>query len=69
MAGKDFFRCSVTERVALLTIDLPPLNILRFEYYAELCRTMIDLIETEKANVVVLTGIRQISEGSEGGNR
>jgi enoyl-CoA hydratase len=60
MADKDFFRCSVTERVALLSIDRPPLNILSFEYYAELCRTMIDLIEAEKANVVVLTGIRQV---------
>jgi enoyl-CoA hydratase len=60
MVDKDFFRYSVTERVALLTMDHPPLNILSFEYYAELCRTMIDLIEAEKANVVVLTGIRQV---------
>jgi enoyl-CoA hydratase/carnithine racemase len=60
MVEKDFFRYSVTEGVALLTIDRPPLNILSFEYYAELCKTMIDLIEVEKAKVVVLTGIRQV---------
>ena len=60
MSDKEFFRYSITEGVALLTIDRPPLNILSFDYYEELCGTMIDLIESEKANVVVLTGSNRV---------
>lgn len=56
MSDKDFFRCSVTEGVALLTIDRPPLNILRFSHYHELCTTIHQLIGKKEAKVVIVTG-------------
>jgi enoyl-CoA hydratase/carnithine racemase len=60
MDEENFFNCTMEGKVALVTIDRPPLNILRFDYYKELCETMIDLIETKQAKVVVLTGSNQV---------
>jgi enoyl-CoA hydratase len=56
MPDKDFFRCSVTEGVALITIDQPPLNILKFSQYHELCAKIIQLVGRKEAKVVVVTG-------------
>jgi enoyl-CoA hydratase len=60
MSNKDFFRCSVTEGVALLTIDRPPLNILSFSHYHELCAKILQLIERKEAKVVVVTGSNKV---------
>ena len=56
MSDKDFFRCSVTEGVAIITIDRPPLNVLSFSHYHELCIKIFQLIEGKEAKVVILTG-------------
>jgi enoyl-CoA hydratase len=60
MGNEKFFICTMKGKMALVTIDRPPLNILKFDYYKELCETMTDLIETKKAKVVVLTGSNQV---------
>jgi enoyl-CoA hydratase len=59
MAEKDFFTCSVENGVALITIDRPPLNVLGFEYYKELCLTVLELAESRKARAVVITGTKK----------
>jgi enoyl-CoA hydratase len=56
MSDNDFFRYSVTEGVALLTIDRPPLNVLSFSHYHELCARILQLIGRKEAKVVVVTG-------------
>jgi enoyl-CoA hydratase/carnithine racemase len=56
MSDKDFYRYSVTEGVALITIDRPPLNILSFSHYHELCKKILELIGRKEARVVVVTG-------------
>jgi len=56
MSDKDFFRCSVIEEVALITIDRPPLNVLSFSHYHELCTKILKLVEKKEAKVVIVTG-------------
>ena len=60
MAKGEFFTFTKEGGVALIAIDRPPLNILSFDYYQELCERMIDLIEAKKIKVVVLTGRNQV---------
>lgn len=59
MATDVFFTCSVENGVALITIDRPPLNVLGFEYYKELCLTVLELAESKKARAVVITGTKR----------
>jgi enoyl-CoA hydratase/carnithine racemase len=59
MTEKDFLRISIEDGVALVTIDRPPLNILGFSQYENLCETVIHLIETRQARAVVLTGTKK----------
>ncbi len=56
MADDDILRCSVENRVALIRIDRPPLNVLPFAYYHKLCNMVIDLIEKKEARAVIITG-------------
>jgi enoyl-CoA hydratase len=56
MSLNDVFHCSVENRVALITIDRPPLNVLPGEYYRELCNMVLGLIERREARAVVVTG-------------
>ncbi len=56
MAEKDFFTCSVEEKVATITIDNPPLNVLGFLQYQVLCNTILNLINTKQAKAVIVTG-------------
>jgi enoyl-CoA hydratase len=56
MVNKDFFRCSVTDGVAIITIDRPPLNILGFSHFHDLCHKIIQLIGEKEAKVVIVTG-------------
>jgi enoyl-CoA hydratase len=60
MSDKDPFKYSITEGVALLTIDRPPLNILSFSRYHELCEKVIQLVERKEAKVVIVTGSNNI---------
>jgi enoyl-CoA hydratase/carnithine racemase len=56
MSNKDIFRCSVTEGVAVITIERPPLNVLSFSHYHELCTEILRLIGGKEAKVVIITG-------------
>jgi len=60
MSEKDFFRCSVTEGVALISIDRPPLNVLSYSHYHELCTKILELIRREEAKVVIVTGSNKV---------
>lgn len=60
MSDKDFFRYSVTEGVALITIDRPPLNVLSFSHYHELGAKILRLIEGKEAKVVIVTGSNNV---------
>ena len=56
MSLNEVFHCSVENRVALITIDRPPLNVLPGEYYQGLCALMLGLIERKEARAVIVTG-------------
>jgi enoyl-CoA hydratase len=56
MSLNDVFRCSLENRVALITIDRPPLNVLPGEYYHGLCNMVLGLIERREARAVIITG-------------
>jgi enoyl-CoA hydratase len=60
MSDKDFFRCSVTEGVALITIDRPPLNVLSFSHYHGLCTKILQLIGRKEAKVVIIMGSNKV---------
>ena len=57
---KPFFSCVVTEAVALVTIDRPPLNILSFSHYHELCAKILQVVGTKEAKVVIVTGSNKV---------
>jgi len=57
---KPFFSCVMTEGIALITIDRPPLNILSFSHYHELCTKILQLIGTKEAKVVIVTGSNKV---------
>ena len=56
MSLNDVLHCSVKNRVALITIDRPPLNVLPGEYYHGLCNMVLGLIERREARAVIITG-------------
>jgi enoyl-CoA hydratase len=56
MSPNDAFHCSVENRVALITIDRPPVNVLPGEYYHGLCNMVLGLIERREARAVIITG-------------
>jgi enoyl-CoA hydratase len=60
MSDKDFLRYSVKDGVAIVTIDRPPLNILSFSHYHELCTKILQLVERKEAKVVIVTGNNNI---------
>lgn len=48
--------CALEGRVALVTIDRPPLNILPFSLFHELADMVVELIDESKARAVIITG-------------
>jgi enoyl-CoA hydratase len=60
MADNDFFRCSVADAVAMITIHRPPLNVLSFSHYHELCVKIQQLIGEREAKVVIITGTNNV---------
>jgi enoyl-CoA hydratase/carnithine racemase len=59
MPGNDALKISVENRVAVITIDRPPVNVLPLAYYKELCSMVIGLIEKKEARAVVITGVNK----------
>jgi len=57
---KPFFSCKVTEGIALMTVDRPPLNILSFSHYHELCSEILRVIGAKEAKVVIVTGSNKV---------
>jgi enoyl-CoA hydratase len=53
---KPFLSCVVTEGIALITIDRPPLNVLSFSHYHELCTQILQVIGRKEVKVVIVTG-------------
>ncbi|OPY74865.1 MAG: putative enoyl-CoA hydratase [Syntrophorhabdus sp. PtaU1.Bin050] len=60
MSGNDVLKYSVENRVALITIDRPPHNILPLAYYRELCKTAINLVKKKEARAIVITGSNKV---------
>lgn len=60
MSGNEVLKCSVENRVAVITIDRPPVNVLPLQYYRELCQTVISLVEKKEARAVVITGSNKV---------
>ncbi len=56
MADKKFIKTKIEERVALVTIDRPPVNALNGEAMQELAQTFEELEKSAEAKVIVLTG-------------
>ena len=56
MAEREFIRVKIEERVALLTIDRPPVNALNFQTMQELSETFNELADKGEVKVIVLTG-------------
>jgi enoyl-CoA hydratase len=57
---KPFLSCVVTEGIALITIDRPPLNVLSFSHYHELCTKILQVIGKKEAKVVIVTGSNKV---------
>lgn len=56
MAEKEFIRVKIEERVAIVTIDRPPVNALNFKAMQELSATFSELASNQDVKVIVLTG-------------
>lgn len=56
MLEDHFLEISIEEELALIVIDRPPLNILTFLHFHELCEKIFELMGTKKIRVVILTG-------------
>jgi enoyl-CoA hydratase len=56
MSSNDELKYSLENRVAVITINRPPHNILPLTYYRKLCNTVIGLIENKEARAIVITG-------------
>jgi len=44
MAKGNVLTCKMEGGIAVVSIDRPPLNVLSFDNYKEVCETMMDLI-------------------------
>ncbi len=56
MAEREFIRVRVEERVALITIDRPPVNALNSKTVGELAETFEELAKNSEVKAIVLTG-------------
>ena len=56
MSSDGALKCIVENRVALITIDRPPHNVLPLAVYKELCNTIINLVEKKEARAVIVAG-------------
>lgn len=56
MAEREFIRVKVEDRVALVTLDRPPVNALNSKAMKELAETLEELNQKPEVKVIVLTG-------------
>lgn len=56
MAEREFIRLKIEEKVALVTIDRPPVNALNFKAMKELAETLEELGKDSQVKAIVLTG-------------
>ena len=56
MAEKEFIKIKIEERVALVTIDRPPVNALSGKAMEELAQAFEELGQNAEAKVIVITG-------------
>lgn len=56
MAKQEYIKVKIEERVALLTVDRPPVNALSEKAMAELSETLAELSTQSEVKVIVLTG-------------
>ena len=56
MAEREFIRVKIEDRVALVTIDRPPVNALSLKTMKELAETFEELDKNSEVKAVVLTG-------------
>jgi enoyl-CoA hydratase/carnithine racemase len=61
MSERQFVKVSVEERVALVTIDHPPVNALNLATLNELAEAVAEVIANDEAKAVVVTGAGQIA--------
>ncbi|MBI5439891.1 MAG: enoyl-CoA hydratase/isomerase family protein [Deltaproteobacteria bacterium] len=54
--ASELFQCTTEGGVALFAIAQSRLNVLPFAAYRSLCEAIVDLVESRRAKVVVLTG-------------
>jgi enoyl-CoA hydratase len=48
------------EGVALITIERPPLNVLTFSHYHELCAKIVQFVDKKEAKAVIVTGSNKV---------
>ncbi len=56
MAEREYVKISIEDRVALLTLDYPPMNVLNTKTVAELGSALDELLANDEVNAVVITG-------------
>jgi enoyl-CoA hydratase/carnithine racemase len=61
MAERQFIKTTIEDRVAVLTIDHPPVNTLSAATMAELSDSLDELIANPEVKAVVITGAGQIA--------
>lgn len=59
MSDNDL-QCSVENRVALITINRPPLNVMPAAVYHRLCDMVTGLVERKEARAVIITGTGKV---------
>ncbi len=56
MSDKEAIQLSLEDRIALVTINRPPLNVMPAAAYHEMCNMISGLIERREARAVIVTG-------------
>jgi len=56
MASDEGLKYSLENRVAVITIDRPPLNVLPLDCLRRICGMAIDAVEMKEARAVIITG-------------
>jgi len=56
MAERDYVKTSIEDRVALLTLDYPPMNVLNTATMTELNDALDELLANDEVKAIVITG-------------
>jgi enoyl-CoA hydratase/carnithine racemase len=60
MMSDNELQCSVQDRVAVITINRPPLNVMPAAVYHRLCDMVVGLVEKKEARAVIITGTGKV---------